>query len=94
VPIVITDALCQFGIGVASTVVGWFPPQPAVTGVVVTAGNYLQPIMDGAGSMGVWVPWPVIAACLLVVVPCFLASFLFKAARAVAAHIPLVGGAG
>ena len=90
----ITSALCDWGASWGSTVIGWIPPQPAVTGVVVTAGNYIQPIIDGAASMACWIPYPVIGACLGVVVPVFLAAMTFKALRAIASYIPLVGGAG
>lgn len=90
----ITNAVVQFAVGFLSIVCGWFPKQPAVDQVVVTAGGFLQPIVDGAASLGVWVPWGTIGACMAVVVPLFIATFLFKTLRALASYIPLVGGAG
>ena len=49
----ITSAVAQFAVGFLTIVCGWFPKQPAVDQVVVTAGGFLQPIVDGAASLGV-----------------------------------------
>lgn len=90
----ITDALFQAGGGAFVTVCGWFPKVPAVDQVVVSAGGYLGPILNGAASLGCWVPWAVIGTCMVVVGPLFLATLAFKTLRALFSYVPLIGGAG
>lgn len=90
----ITDGIMTVAIGFVSTVLGWFPQQPAVAQVVVSAGGYLTPIVAGAASLGCWIPWGVIVACMVIVVPLYLGSFGFKILRAVVSYLPLIGGAG
>ena len=63
-------------------------------GVIVKSGTAIVPIIQGIGSMGVWIPWQVIGLCMGALFPLYLGAFLFKVARAIAAHLPLIGGAG
>lgn len=90
----ITNAILQVGLMFVDLLTGWFPKQPAVDQVVVQAGGFLAPIVAGAASLGVWVPWGVIGLCVGVVVPLFLATLTFKTIRAIVSYLPLIGGAG
>lgn len=45
-------------------------------------------------SMGVWVPWGVLAAVLGVVLTVYAAAFLIKLIRQILAHVPMFGGSG
>ena len=49
---------------------------------------------DMAKSVGVWIPWDVIFMCVTASLASYGALVVVKMIRAVAAHVPAVGGAG
>jgi len=70
------------------------PPASSVDGVVITADRFLAPMAAGIASTSAWVPWGTLAVCLPIVAALYAGSFTVKLLRAIAAHIPFIGGAG
>lgn len=67
----------------------WEPPPELVD--MATGANDL--VMQFA-SLGVWVDWGVIAGCVAASVATWAIVLGIKVLRALAAHIPVIGGAG
>lgn len=88
----------EWFIGLAGQVFGWAATNMSsstdLNGVIVKSGTSIVPIVQSIGSLSVWIPWGTIATCMAVLFPVYVASFLFKLARAVAAHLPVIGGNG
>ena len=70
------------------------PPATAGDGVYITADRFLAPMAAGIASTSSWVPWGTLGVCLAIVTTLYVASFTIKLLRAIAAHIPFIGGAG
>jgi len=64
------------------------------SGVYITADRFLAPMTAGIAATSAWVPWGTLAVSLAVVSTLYVASFTIKLLRAIAAHIPFIGGAG
>lgn len=90
----ISDWLMVFGTDFGLTFLTTMPSFPQWESLTITAGNYLLPLAAGMASMGVWIPWGVIGICMGIIGPLYTAALVFKLARAVLAHVPLVGGNG
>lgn len=84
----------SLGLDLLGTISPLLPRFDEVDGVVVTAGTFIIPLAASAASMGIWVPFGTIAMCLGVLGPFYLTSLLFKIARVLVAHFPLIGGKG
>lgn len=89
--------IVEWLVGLATSVAGWiadlfgeWTPPPELTGMVDGVRDFLA----GMVGLGVWINWPVLAGCVAVAVTAWSSVLVIKLARAVAAHIPLFGGAG
>lgn len=67
----------------------WEPPKQLTDGADGVNG-----VLQSFTGMGVWVEWPVLSACVAVQVGVWLTVLVIKLVRAIAAHVPAVGGAG
>lgn len=89
--------ITEFFIGLAAWVVGWIaglfgewtPPAE-----LTQATSGLNDLMGTFASLGVWVSWPVLGACIAAAVGVWAAVLIVKLIRAVLAHIPAFGGSG
>lgn len=72
-----------------STITGW-EPDPWF----VDLGDTINTFCEGLFGLGIWVNWVVVGACVATVFASWLLFGNVKFARAVAAHFPIVGGAG
>lgn len=80
-----------------ATVVDWF--FSLFNGLEVpswlsTPPSDLALFVSNFSSMGVWVPWDILAAVISAVVAAYASLFIVKLVKQVAAHIPGFGGAG
>lgn len=64
------------------------------SGVYISADRFLAPMAGGIAATSSWVPWGTLGISLGVVGIVYVASFTIKLLRAIAAHIPFIGGAG
>lgn len=74
---------------VASVFGPWTPPAE-----LTDASSTLNGILGGFASVGVWIDWGVLGACVLVQIGTWVAVVGIKLIRALLAHFPLFGGAG
>lgn len=89
--------ISEFFLNLAVGFVGWlaglfgeWDPPAELTGMATAA----QSLVTQFASLGVWVPWGVIAACVGAAVASWAIVLGIKTIRAAAAHIPGVGGSG
>lgn len=89
--------ISEFFFGLATFFVDWladmfgeWSPPPEFT----QARDSVQDLLSGFSSVGVWVNWTVLAACVAVSVLSWGSVFLIKFIRAVVAHVPVFGGSG
>lgn len=89
----ITEWLMSLGVVISETIAGIFEPIEVPDWMIDSTAN-LVGFVNSASGLGVWVPWEALglAAALLTVV--FVVTFGAKLVRAIAAHIPFLGGAG
>jgi hypothetical protein len=90
----IPDFFLGLAFGFTEWILSFFPQMTEAEGMIVTASNGLTSIILGASSLGIWVPWGTIAACLGITTGAYIAMFILKIIRVLAAHIPLIGGKG
>lgn len=90
----ITEWLMNLGLTLGLELMDGLPSFDEFDGVIVTAGTYLFPLAAGAGSLGAWIPFPLIAFLMAIIFPLYVTAALFKFARALFAHVPFVGGKG
>jgi hypothetical protein len=90
---VISEWFITIGIGFAGWVVGLFPEWD-VPSEVAGFDDMLNGFIAPFSSLGAWVPWTVIFICVGLAVAAWVIGWGVKAIRAVAAHVPFVGGAG
>jgi len=67
----------------------WDPPR-----ILIDMSDGVADLLPQFASLGVWVDWAVIGACVAASVATWGIVLLIKLIRAVAAHIPAFGGAG
>jgi hypothetical protein len=91
---VITEFLLSMGLPIFEWVLQFLPRMTEAEGVVLTATNSFLSVIEGAASLGTWIPWSTVAFCLPITITVFLGSFMFKIGRALLSHVPFVGGRG
>lgn len=67
----------------------WDPPAELTDAAHGAAG-----VLQNWSGMGAWVEWSVLGACMAVQLGVWATVLGIKLARAIAAHVPVVGGAG
>ncbi len=89
--------ISEWFLNLAAGFVGWlaglfgeWTPPAELTDMAGSAGY----LMGQFASLGVWVNWPVVIGCVTASVGVWAVVVGIKLVRAVAAHIPLFGGAG
>lgn len=89
--------ISEWFLGLALGAVGWlaglfgeWEPPAELTDMATQA----QVLVGQFASLGVWVPWGVIAACVGASVTTWAIVLGIKTVRAAAAHIPAIGGSG
>lgn len=86
----IFEAFVDLFFGLADLILSALGNLEAPAWLVGLAGQMDQLVSAGA-SLGVWVPWPALAACIASVLACFAISF---AVRIVRVLLSLVTGGG
>lgn len=93
----VVAVVSEFFIWLGITVADWFVsllPEwdvpPEILGFATTVNDFVA----GFSGLGVWAPWPLVIACAGIAVTAWVIGLTVKGIRALAAHIPLVGGAG
>lgn len=89
----ISEWFLQLAVGFATWLAGVFGPWTPPAELVDMADG-AQQLVTAFASLGVWVPWGVIAACVAASVATWAIVVGIKLVRALAAHIPGFGGAG
>ncbi len=89
----ITEWLISVGVLVGDWFVSLFPADDAPSWWVDFDG-LVNTVLSQLNGVSVWVDWGYVIAVVGVVLAVWLASFIVKIVRAIAAHIPLFGGAG
>lgn len=74
---------------VGSLFPAWDPPTQLTS---MTQG--VNDVLSGMAGFGTWVDFPTLTVCVLVQIATWVVVVLIALVRAVAAHIPLFGGAG
>lgn len=83
----------QLGMTIATWFISLFPDWDAPA-EVVNFDSTINGFIGGFSGLGVWAPWPLVIFCAVASVGAWVIGLTIKAVRAIAAHIPLVGGAG
>jgi hypothetical protein len=91
---VITDFFQNLALSFLDWLISLMPVFSDASGVVVTASNFLSTLVVAGASLGVWIPWQTVGICAGLVSSAYVTFLTFKAARALLAHVPFVGGAG
>ena len=79
---------------IGSFFVGFLPDMSATNGTIVTAGNALSSVLVGAGALGAWIPWPVLASTFAIVMSIYLGSIALKVVLKLWSFVPGIGGTG
>lgn len=89
--------ITEWFVWIAEQFVGWLaemfgewtpPPEMA------SAATTINALLEGMAGFGVWVDFGVLATCVGIAVGVWTTVIIIKLARAIAAHVPLFGGAG
>lgn len=89
----ITSAITGAGMGFAAWIVGLFPGfTPAAW--MTTLPQQINDILQNFTGLGVWVDWTAVGIAFTATVTAYVVGFGIKLIRAVAAHIPFIGGSG
>lgn len=67
----------------------WTPPAE-----LVDASTGVSDVLANFNGMGVWVNWTILTACVVIQLATWATVVGIKVLRALAAHIPQIGGAG
>ena len=90
--------ISEFFINLAMGFVTWLTSLAATDWVVppeiASFDDTVSGFISSFVGLSVWAPWALMIGCVTVAVTTWLVCLLIKALRAVAAHVPLVGGAG
>lgn len=86
----IVEWLMDIGIGMLSTILGWFPPI-GLEDFILAVGAFGD-LALGAGSLGIWVDWVFVGGTVAVVLGLFAALTIAKAVLRFLGHIPVIGG--
>lgn len=89
----IIEWLAKVGIGIASWVVTLFP-EIELPEILVDLDDHINGLFAYGEGLGAFVAWPVIGAIAAIPLLAWAGGLLFKAVRALLAHIPLFGGKG
>lgn len=89
----IPDAFGDLAAWFVGFIATWFPDwQPPAE--LVDFGGTVNGLVEMFAGLGGWVDFVVLAVCTTIVLSTWVVAATIKLLRAVAAHIPLVGGAG
>lgn len=89
----ISEFFINLGIGFATWFVGLFPEWdvPAeVESFDSTVSGFIGPF----ANLSVWIPWALVLFCVVTAVGAWAIGWGVKSIRAIASHIPFLGGAG
>lgn len=90
----IVEWLLSLGANVGIWLSSFVPTFDAVNGVVIPANSFMFALIQGIGSLGVWIPFQTIGTCVGIALNLYLVSFAFRIVRVVLGHVPLFGGNG
>lgn len=69
-------------------------PEWEIPEFMTSGDGWLGVMAESLYGLGVWVDWGALGICLTAVGGVYVVAGLIKLARAVIAHLPMVGGAG
>ncbi|BDZ38074.1 hypothetical protein [Microbacterium suwonense] len=89
--------ISEFFVNLAAGFVGWlaglfgeWTPPDALTDMASSANDLVVEF----ASLGVWVDWGVLSGCVAAALASWAVVLVVKVVRALAAHVPVIGGAG
>lgn len=70
-----------------------FEPLSVPSWLAAPSGD-MAAFVSNVSSMGVWVPWGLLASVVASVIGVYVVTFTVKLIKQILAHVPAVGGAG
>lgn len=90
--------ISEFFINLAFGIVTWMTSLAGtdweVPAEIASFDDTLSAFIGSFSGLGVWAPWVLMLTCVGIAVGTWIVCLVIKALRAVAAHVPMVGGAG
>ena len=90
----ITEWLLSLGVILSDWFASLFPSDFEVPAFFTELTAFMDDLFTNAAGLGAWIDFTFIITTVSVVLAVWAIAFGVKIARAVAAHLPLVGGAG
>lgn len=89
----ITEWILQLSNGFLSWLASLFPTYTPPSWLS-DPGGWVAQLTQTVAGLGYWVNFPAIAGIVTLTLTLYITAFGFKLARAVAAHVPFIGGNG